>query len=100
MMPPPPGSQPGSQNMMPPNITSPIQSSAYSQNYPGGPAGYTQSGPPLTPPGNLPHGYTQPGGFPAAPRAPTPSGPMSGPSQQPRKLDPDQMPSPVSLVSI
>lgn len=98
MMPPPPGSQPGSQNMMPPNITSPIQSSAYSQNYPGGPAGYTQSGPPLTPPGNLPHGYTQPGGFPAAPRAPTPSGPMSGPSQQPRKLDPDQMPSPIQVI--
>lgn len=93
---------------LPQATPSSLSNSIYNQNYP---QNTYQVPPPQQPPPTSagsqpppPQNYNfntppSPGmtGYPSGPvpRAPTPSGPMSAPAQ-PRKLDPDQMPSPVS----
>lgn len=103
----PPNSMMGGIQQPPPPPIS-MAGGMYNQNYPSMGGNYPQqpgTQPPLTPPGAQGgFGYPAPGpgGYPAPPggmtqRAPSPGVGMSGPTQQPRKLDPDNMPSPVSL---
>ncbi|XP_075216989.1 COPII coat complex component secretory 24CD isoform X2 [Lycorma delicatula] len=104
-MPPPPSSM-SMQRPPPPNMynSGPVLSAPVG-GMPPGPGGYvgTQSGPeaPGYPP--QPGGYpSHPGGYPPQPGGyPSPMGLQSSPyqpQQQARRLDPDQMPSPIQVM--